>query len=178
MKYKKGDTFPYTETQLRNDNPLVSFPPNALAQASIRTEYGVVEVQETAVPTQQGYKAVAGVPAGDPLKETWTLTPKTLAELDFPSDIVPTLKVPFPAGKQPKYVEGSNLTTEDPVWVDGDPYGHWKEVWAYEDLSDYKEARLQAYGDAVTQLEYITENSLKEWKEKVATIKSNYPKPE
>ena len=47
-----------------------------------------------------------------------------------------------------------------------------------EDLSDYKEARFQAYGDAVTQIEYITENGLDAWQTNVATIKSNYPKPE
>ena len=177
MKYKKGSTFPYTEAQLRTDYPNVSFPANPLTNADVRTDFGIEEVVEVAKPTQQGYKAVAGDPAGDPLTETWTLTPKTLAELDFPSDIVPTDRAPFPAGKQPKYVAGTNDSTEDPVWVDGDPYGHWKEVWAYEDLTNYKEARLQAYGDAIAQIEYITENGLDAWQTNVATIKANYPKP-
>ena len=177
MKYKKGSTFPYTERQLRTDHPNVSFPVNPLASADVRTDFGIVEVVESAQPTQQGYKAVAGTPAGDPLTEVWSLTPKTLAELDR-QDVVETLKVPFPDGQKPKYVEGTGLSTEDPVWVDGDPYGHWKEVWAYEDVTDYKEARLQAYGDAVTQIEYITENGLEAWQTNVATIKATYPKPE
>ena len=175
MKYKKGSTFPYTERNLREDNPLVSFPNNALADASIRSDYGVVEVQEAAIPTQTGYKVEAGVPAGDPLTETWTLTAKILAEL-VPGDVVPTVPNP-PAGKKPKYKADLFSTTEDPVWVDDSPYGQWQEVWAYEDHSDYKEARLAAYGTALEQIEYITENSLKEWKEKVATIKSDNPKP-
>ena len=178
MKYKKGSTFPYTEAQLKTDNPNVSFPLNPLALSDVRTNFGgIVEVVEVAEPIQQGYKVEAGVPAGDPLTETWTLTAKTLAELDFPQDVVSTLKVPFPSGQKPKYVSGTNLSTEDPVWVDGDPYGHWKEVWAYEDYSDYKEARLDAYGTPHEQIEYITENGLDAWQTNVATIKTNNPKP-
>jgi hypothetical protein len=176
MKYKKGSTFPYTEAQLKTDNPNVSFPVNPLASVDVRTNFGgIVEVVEVAQPTQQGYKVVAGEPAGDPLTETWTLTAKTLAEL-VPGDVVSTVPNP-PTGKKPKYAADLFSTTEDPVWVDGSPYGQWQEVWAYEDFTDYKEARLDAYGSALEQIEYITENSLKEWKEKVATIKSDNPKP-
>ena len=177
MKYKKGSTFPYTERQLRLDNPNVSFPANPLALADVRTNFGgIVEVVEVAQPTQQGYKVESGVPAGDPLTETWTLTPKVFAEL-VPGDVVPTVPTP-PAGKKPKYAANLFSTTEDPVWVDGSPYGQWQEVWAYEDHSDYKEARLAAYGTALEQIEYITENGLDAWQTNVATIKSNYPKPE
>ena len=176
MKYKKGSTFPYIEAQLKTDNPNVSFPLNPLARADIRTDFGgIVEVVEVAEPTQQGYKVEAGVPAGDPLTETWTLTAKTLAELVV-GDVVPTVPNP-PAGKKAK-VSAYDLfsTSEDPVWVDGSPYGQWQEVWAYEDFTDYKEARLAEYGTPEDQLEFITENSLKEWKEKVAEIKAKYPK--
>ena len=176
MKYKKGSTFPYTEAQLRTDNPNVSFPLNPLALADVRTNFGgIVEVVEVAQPTQQGYKVEAGVPAGDPLTETWTLTAKTLAEL-VPGDVVPTAPTP-PSGKKAKVsaVDGFS-TTEDPVWVDGSPYGQWQEVWAYEDHSDYKEARLDAYGSALEQIEYITENGLDAWQTNVATIKTNNPK--
>ena len=175
MKYKKGSTFPYTVAQLKTDHSNVSFPLNPLANAEVRAEFGIDEVVEVAQPTQQGYKVEAGVPAGDPLTETWTLTAKTLAEL-VPGDVVPTVPNP-PAGKKPKYKADLFSTTEDPEWVDGSPYGQWQEVWAYEDFTDYKEARLDAYGSALEQIEYITENSLKEWKEKVATIKSDNPKP-
>jgi len=175
MKYKKGSTFPYTEAQLKTDNSHVSFPSNPLANADVRSNFGIVEVIEVAEPTQQGYKVVAGAPAGDPLTETWTLTAKTLAEL-VPGDVVTTVPNP-PVGKKPKYKADLFSTSEDPVWVDGSPYGQWQEVWAYVDFDDYKEARLAEYGSALEQLEYITENSLKAWKEKVATIKTNNPKP-
>ena len=174
MKYKKGSTFPYTERQLRLDNPNVSFPANPLTIADVRSNFGIDEVAELAQPTQQGYKVEAGVPAGDPLTETWTLTAKTFAEL-VPGDVVPTVPTP-PAGKKPKYKADLFSTTEDPVWVDGSPYGQWQEVWAYEDLSDYKEARLDAYGSALEQIEYITENGLDAWQTNVATIKTNNPK--
>ena len=175
MKYKKGSTFPYPERQLRLDNPNTSFPANSLSRADVRTDFGgIVEVVEVAEPTQQGYKVVAGEPAGDPLTETWTLTAKTLAELVV-GDVVSTIPNP-PAGKKPKYKADLFSTSEDPVWVDGSPYGQWQEVWAYEDFTDYKEARLAEYGTPEDQLEFITENSLKEWKEKVAEIKAKYPK--
>ena len=176
MKYKKGSTFPYTEAQLRTDNPNVSFPLNPLARADVRTDFGgIVEVVEVAEPTQQGYKVVAGEPAGDPLTETWTLTAKTLAEL-VPGDVVPTAPNP-PSGKKAKVSAYDGFsTTEDPVWVDDDPYGQWQEVWAYVDFEDYKEARLAAYGTALEQLEYITENGLDAWQTNVATIKTNNPK--
>ena len=59
MKYKKGSTFPYTEANLRTDNPLVSFQKNALTDATVRTDYGVVEVREAVRPAQAGYKVVA-----------------------------------------------------------------------------------------------------------------------
>ena len=175
MKYKKGSTFPYTEAQLKTDNSNVSFPANPLASAEVRSNFGIDEVVEVAQPTQQGYKIEAGVPAGDPLTETWTLTAKTLAEL-VPGDVVPTVPTP-PAGKKPKYAADLFSTTEDPVWVDGSPYGQWQEVWSYEDYSDYKEARLDAYGTPHEQIEYITENGLDAWQTNVATIKSNNPKP-
>ena len=176
MKYKKGSTFPYTEAQLKTDNSNVSFPLNPLALADVRTNFGgIVEVVEVAEPTQHGYKVEVGVPAGDPLTETWTLTAKTLAEL-VPGDVVPTVPNP-PTGKKPKYKADLFSTTEDPVWVDGDPYGQWQEVLAYENFTDYKEARLDAYGSALEQIEYITENGLEAWQTNVATIKSNNPKP-
>jgi hypothetical protein len=175
MKYMKGDTFPYTEENLKKDNPNTSFPNDPLNNSDIRNDYGIVEVQETEKPAQISYKAVAGVPSGDPLAETWTLVPKEIGELDR-GDIVPTTKLPFPEGKKPKYVEGSNDTTEPPVWVEGDPYGHWKEVWAYEDVTDWREARLQAYGGPLDQLEFITENGLTPWQTKVQEIKAKYPK--
>ena len=38
------DTFPYTMTDLKKDNPFVSFPSNALSQEHLRSNYGVTFV--------------------------------------------------------------------------------------------------------------------------------------
>ena len=38
------DTFPYTASDLKKDNPLVSFPTGALEKEHIRSEYGVTLV--------------------------------------------------------------------------------------------------------------------------------------
>ena len=56
MKYMKGNVFPYTEKQLREDNPNTSFPKNALLNESIRSDFGVEEVEETAVPIIKLYR--------------------------------------------------------------------------------------------------------------------------
>ena len=155
------------EGNLRADNPLVSFPQNALADASIRTDYGVVEVREAAVPIQLGYKAVAGDPAGDPLTEVWNLVVKEVGELE-PHEITRVEMNP---------PEAHNAGEGTPEFVAGDPYGHWKSTWVYTAMSGYEESRMSAYGSPGEQIEFITENSLKDWKDKVDAIKLKYPKP-
>ena len=83
MKYVKGDVFPYTERQLRQDNPTTSFPANALSNESIRSDFGIEEVGETAIPIKKGYKAIQGeIGISDGKKvETWDLIPKDVSEL-------------------------------------------------------------------------------------------------
>lgn len=41
----------------------------------------------------------------------------------------------------------------------------------------YMDFRLQEYGSPMEQLEFITENGLEAWQQKVAEIKNKYPKP-
>ena len=41
----------------------------------------------------------------------------------------------------------------------------------------YEDKRREEYGSATYQLEYITENGLEAWQQKVAEIKAKYPKP-
>ena len=41
----------------------------------------------------------------------------------------------------------------------------------------YDEKRREEYGNAEEQLEYITENGIEAWQQKVAEIKAKYPKP-
>ena len=50
------------------------------------------------------------------------------------------------------------------------------ELQAEYDAQDYARNRIEEYGSLEKQIEFITENSLKEWKEKVAEIKAKYPK--
>jgi hypothetical protein len=68
MAYKK-DGADYSEKQLRKDNPLVSFPRNALTNAEIRSDYNVTVVDDpiieevptpTPPPDREGFKVVNG----------------------------------------------------------------------------------------------------------------------
>ena len=46
-----------------------------------------------------------------------------------------------------------------------------------EELPEYLQKRLDAYGTMQQQLEFITEHGLEAWQAKVAEIKTMYPKP-
>jgi len=78
---------------------------------------------------------------------------------------------------QPK--EENKLVVEGTPTLDG---SNWKQTWTLVDFSAeqrsnaVREARLNAYGSAETQLEFITENGLEAWQVKVAEIKAKYPK--
>jgi len=163
MKYVKGDVFPYTEEHLRKDNPNTSFPRNALANESVRTEYGVEEVSETAIPVKNGYKAVQGeIGIADGKKvETWDLVVKDQGELQS-HEITPVQPDP-PEGHS--YIEGTpELVGEE-----------WKQAWVY--IQEYGvQARELAYGEPRKQIEFITENGLEAWQARVAEIKAKYPK--
>ena len=50
------------------------------------------------------------------------------------------------------------------------------ELQTEYDAQGYVRSRIEEYGSPEKQIEFITENSLKEWKEKVAEIKAKYPK--
>ena len=65
-----------------------------------------------------------------------------------------------------------------PIKVNGD----WKQVWEQTpktELERHDQARkfrLSAYGSPETQIEFLTENGLEAWQDKVSEIKSRYPK--
>jgi len=164
MKYIKGDVFPYTGKQLKADNPNTSFPPDPLSNASIRESFGVEEVEETAVPQKNGYKAIQGeVGIVDGKKvETWDLIPKTIDEVED-YEIIRVEKNP------PEAHEAVNGPIE---FVEGEG---WKETWVNNPATGIK-ARMLMYGTPREQIEYITENSLKDWKDRVAEIKARFPK--
>lgn len=46
-----------------------------------------------------------------------------------------------------------------------------------EDVPQYLQDRISAYGDVASQIEYITENGLEAWQTHVAAIKAKYPEP-
>lgn len=163
MKYVKGSVFPYTENQLKADNPNTSFPKNALENENVRASFGVEEVLETAVPTKNGYKAVQGeIAIVDGKKvETWDLVLKEVEELS-PKEITQV---------DPNPPEGHSTSHGTPELV-GD---EWRQTWVYEQAFGI-EARVLSYGSPTDQIEFITENGLEAWQSKVAEIKAKYPK--
>ena len=50
IQNNKIDKFPYTETDLKKDNPSTSFPINPLENTELREAFDVVEVQENSLP--------------------------------------------------------------------------------------------------------------------------------
>ncbi len=163
MRYVKGGVFPYTEKQLRTDNPNVSFPKDALSNESIRVEYGVEEVSESEMPVKKGYKAVQGAISTVDGKKVlpWDLVLKEVEELS-PEEI--TTVDPDPPE--------DHLASEGTPEFVGD---EWRQTWVYRQVSGI-EARVIAYGSAIDQIEFITENGLEAWQTKVTEIKAKYPK--
>ena len=163
MKYVKGSVFPYTENQLKADNPNTSFPKNALENENVRASFGVEVVLETAVTTKNGYNAVQGeIAIVDGKKvETWDLVPKEVEELS-PKEIPQV---------DPNPPEGHSTSHGTPELV-GD---EWRQTWVYEQAFGI-EARVLSYGSPTDQIEFITENGLEAWQSKVAEIKAKYPK--
>lgn len=74
-------------------------------------------------------------------------------------------------GVAPSFVsEGSTSTASqkpEPIVEDTDG----------EELPQYLQDRIAAYGDVASQIEYITENGLEAWQTHVAAIKAKYPEP-
>ena len=163
MKYMKGNVFPYTERNLKEDYPNTSFPKNALSNETIRTDFGIDEVHEVAVPAKKGYKAVQGevnIVDGEKF-ETWDLIVKDVDELSV-QDV---------AQVEPNPPEGYLVSDGVPELVDGE----WRQTWEYEEVFGLQ-GRTISYGPVEKQIEFITENGLEAWQTKVAEIKAKYPK--
>ena len=155
--------YPYVFNDLRKDNPLISFPDNALENESIRSEYGVEKVVHTDHANKSGFKYTETTPVldGAVWKQSWAENSKDVSELRA-DEITP---VPEPK------VEGKRAENGAPELV-GD---EWRETWVLVDNS-WRENRVDSYGAPVEQLEFITENGLEAWQAKVAEIKAKYPK--
>ena len=163
-KYIKGDVFPYTHQNLMEDNPNTSFPHEPLSVERVRSEFGVQEVEEVDRPRKDGYHVIHGSPVmkNGKLVEVWDTVLKTREEINA-NDIQGTFTEIRPGFKA---VEG------EPEVVDG----QWVATWNYVEETDWLVNRRNAYGNGYDQLEYITENGLEAWQEKVAIIKETYPK--
>lgn len=162
MNFLKGDSYPYTEADLRRDNPRTSFPMSALQSDDIRADYGVSVVADSEKPSQSGHKAVEVFPTlqDGSYVQTWELVLKAPNEVHT-SEIV----------HEPPVQEGFVAEPTEPEWIDG----QWKMQYELVAIG-YEESRKGEYGTPESQIEFITENGLEAWQTKVAEIKAKYPK--
>ena len=67
-------TYPYDISNLRTENPNISFTPTALSSSDIRSEYKIVEVEAVSLTEKAGKKSVEGSPAldGSVWKQSWS----------------------------------------------------------------------------------------------------------
>jgi hypothetical protein len=118
--------YPYDILKLRRDNRLTSFPSDAMSRADIRSEHGLVEVAEVAMPSE----------ADNNVRE---LTPTLIS-------------------------------------------GVWTQTWETTSLSADEIAakavsrRMEEYGPASVQFEYIVENGIDAFITRQDAIKTKYPK--
>jgi len=118
--------YPYDLLKLRKDNRLTSFPSDAMSRADVRTEHGLVEVAEVAMPSE----------ADNNVRE---LTPTLIS-------------------------------------------GVWTQTWETTSLSADEIAakavsrRMEEYGPASVQFEYLVENGLDAFVTRQEAIKAKYPK--
>jgi len=175
-------SYPYSLSELRRDNPTVSFPADSLSREHIMNQYGIVDVSAVEQPDSLGYHIREGNP--ELVDGVWTQTwDKILKE---PSQVNEDEKVgyenPFTIWSAPHQSDGIAIPKEegkvaveiDPVW-DG---SQWNRTYRMDDIPPeyWLDARVRAYGPAQDQVEYITENGLEAWQTKVADIKAKYPK--
>ena len=164
IKGEKVVKYPYRERNLREDNPLVSFPKNSLANNSIRDEYSIVEIALVEAPLKKGYNPIEETPSFD--GASWTQNWKH--ELKAPNEV---LNSDMDPEAQPPITNGEIAVESTPEFVNG----KWKRTWLWE-KAGYSLLREQEYGETRDQIEFITENGLEAWQTKVAEIKAKYPK--
>lgn len=158
--------YPYKESDFRKDNPSTSFPPNALIQEAIRSDYGIEAVQSVERPAYKpGWNIAEESPQldGSTWKQVWTQTVKDVSKVS--SDEIQDVPEPV--------VEGFSATLSETPILDGDV---WKQDWQLVEKT-WLDKRIDAYGWVSEQIEFITENGLEAWQDKVAEIKAKYPKP-
>tara|TARA_R100001086_G_scaffold249397_1_gene189005 strand:+ start:751 stop:1299 length:549 start_codon:yes stop_codon:yes gene_type:complete len=169
------EPLPYGMAALHKEYPNKSFPRGVMEDADFREEYGLVLVSGGEIPTKQGHKAMLTFPVSDGnggWNQNWNLVPKPENEL-LPHDFYQA-----PLADDALLDEHGHIVR---MGIDGDHFWseenqRWERPIVLEDLP-YQEIRRMAYGLVEDQLEFITENGLEAWQEKVAEIKGWYPKP-
>ena len=80
----------------------------------------------------------------------------------------------------------TKLSQSNPDWIAASQTGSVTQV-AFADIAPeeapddnpaWLKSRVAAYGDSVSQIEFITENGLAAWQTEVARIKALHPQPE
>ena len=81
------EPFPYGLNHLRKDNPKISFPKGCLEDKEFREGYGIVLVENAAMPTKQGWKAERSYPIDKDGKwvQNWDLVPNPNGAVWFES---------------------------------------------------------------------------------------------
>ena len=156
--------YPYGLSDLRSDNYSTSFPNDSLTRADTRAAYDIVEVNEAAAAVKLGWNPVEATPTwdGSQWNQAWTHVAKEATDLSD-SEIT---AVAQPVKEGFSYEQGAPELKADDKWY---------QTWV-ESENDWQMNRRQAYGEAGTQIEYITENGLAAWQTKVDEIKTKYPK--
>tara|TARA_Y100000310_G_scaffold338146_1_gene427022 strand:+ start:708 stop:1217 length:510 start_codon:yes stop_codon:yes gene_type:complete len=155
--------YPYSFGNLRKDNPNVSFPKDFFEREDEFADFNVVKIIVSDKPSKKGWIPVEETPSFTDGKwsQNWNLVPKDASDVSR-SEMEET-EMPVKDGYR---AEESMPELVDDVW-------HQKWILVEQ---TWLESRQAAYGRPEEQIEYITENSVKEWQEKVDLIKAKYPK--
>jgi hypothetical protein len=162
--------YPYSEHDLRTDNPQVSFPPNALSRADIQTTYGVKPVTAVSQPTVSGHNVVEGTPTL--ISGVWTQTWNNV--LKSASQVTESEKVGTKLSETDithSGHTGERCTEVDPVWSGS----QWDRTYTWA-AATWLEKRQEEYGGPNVQFEYIVENGVAAFITRQEAIKAKYPK--
>jgi hypothetical protein len=78
------EQYPYSIRDLRKDNPNTSFPKTSMESVSVRSDFGVVEVEKVVAPASDTHNVTESSPTKENgnWAQTWGQTPKTAEELN------------------------------------------------------------------------------------------------
>ena len=157
------EVYPYGLGQLKRDNKNTSFPRDFFQREELLSDYNVAKVEDVEPPSRKGWNASEETPSfsNGVWSQSWKLIPKDAASVTTDE----TEQV------EPPVQEGYRTELALPELV-GDV---WKQKWNLIE-NTWLENRQASYGDAIEQLELITENGLEAWQARVAEIKAGYPK--